>query len=121
MGETNDHPMTSSSSGGATRRSKHDEQFRRDAVELWRTSGKTAKQIADQLGIKRDRLYVWAGEFRPPGGEGAGALPTPEQLQRENAALREEVARLREQRDILKKSLGILSEPPLRSMPKLQS
>jgi hypothetical protein len=42
---------------------------------------------------------------------------SPEELQRENAVLREEIDRLREQRDILKKSLGILSEPPLRSMP----
>ena len=108
--------MRSSSSDGATRRPKYDEQFRRDAVELWRASGKTAKQIAQQLGIKTDRLYAWAGEYRPPGGEGAAPL-TPEQLQRENATLREEVERLREQREILKKSLGILSESPLRSMP----
>ena len=106
------------SSGGASRPGKYNEQYRRDAVELWRASGKTAKQIADQLGIKTDQLYRWSGEFRPPGGEGAGAPLTPEQLQSENAALREEVARLREQREILKKSLGILSEPPLRSMPK---
>ena len=117
MGETNDHPMTAMSSGGGSRRPKYSEQYRRDAVELWRASGKTAKQIADQLGIKTDRLYAWAGEYRPAGGEGA-VPPTPEQLQRENAALREEVERLREQREILKKSLGILSEPPLRSMPK---
>ena len=54
----------------------------------------------------------------PLGGEGAGAPLSPEQLQRENVALREEVERLREQRDILKKSLGILSEPPLRSLPR---
>jgi transposase len=118
MGATNDHPMTSSSTSGPTGRTKHDEQFRRDAVELWRASGKTAKQIAEQLGIKRDRLYVWAGEYRPRGGDGAGAPPSPEELQRENVALREEVERLREQREILKKSLGILSEPPLRGMPR---
>jgi hypothetical protein len=30
----------------------------------------------------------------------------------ENAALRREVEHLRQQRDILKKTLGILSEPP---------
>jgi transposase len=112
--------MTSTGTVGASRRRKHDEQFRRDAVELWRASGKTAKQIAEQLGIKRDRLYVWAAEYRPPGGEGADAPPTPEQLQRENVALREEVERLREQREILKKSLGILSETPLRSMSKFK-
>ena len=110
--------MSEASSGGAARRSKYTEQYRRDAVELWRASGRTAKQIATQLGIKPDRLYKWAGEYRPPGGMGAGAPLAPDELQRENAALREEVERLREQRDILKKSLGILSEPPLRSMPR---
>jgi transposase len=109
--------MTQSSSDGATRRRKYSEQYRKDAVELWRTSGRTAGEIARQLGIKRDRLYAWAGGVRPPGGEGAGARRSPEELQRENTALREEIDRLREQRDILKKSLGILSEPPLRSMP----
>ena len=118
MGETKDHPMTQSSSGGASRRGKYTEQYRKDAVELWRASGRTAKEIATQLGIKTDRLYAWAGEYRPPGGEEAGAPLSPEQLQRENAALREEVERLREQRDILKKSLGIFSEPPLRSLPR---
>lgn len=103
--------------GGAKRHGKYSEQYRRDAVELWRASGRPAREIAAELGIKRDCLYRWAGEYRPPGGEGAGAPATPEQLQRENTALREENERLREQRDILKKSLGILSEPPLRSMP----
>lgn len=96
-------------------KSKYTEQYRRDAVELWRSSGKTAKQIATQLGIKTERLYVWAGEFRPAGVK---VPTTPEELEQENTELREEVERLREQRDILKKSLGILSEPPLRSMPK---
>src|SRR4051812_41534153 len=110
--------MTQPSSGGATHRGKYTEQYRRDAVELWRASGRTAKQIATQLVIKTERLYVWAAEYRPPGGEGAGAPPSPAELQRENVALREEIERLREQRDILKKSLGILSEPPLRSMPR---
>ena len=47
-----------------------------------------------------------------------GPARSPEELARENAVLREEVERLREQRDILKKSLGILTEPPLRGLPK---
>jgi hypothetical protein len=40
-----------------------------------------------------------------------------EQLEAENRRLREENARLLEQREVLKKSLGILSEPPPRGMP----
>ena len=38
-------------------------------------------------------------------------------LQAENDRLRQEVARLTEQREILKKAVGILSEPPRNSMP----
>ena len=108
--------MTQFSSGGATRRRKFTEQYRQDAVELWRTSGRSAAEIAKQLGIRADLLYAWGNKTRPPGA--AAPARSPEELARENAALREEVERLREQRDILKKSLGILSEPPLRGLPK---
>jgi transposase len=108
--------MTESSLDGAPRRRKFTEQYRRDAVELWRTSGRSASEIAKQLGIRADLLYTWGSKARPPGA--AAPARSPEELARENAALREEVERLREQRDILKKSLGILSEPPLRGLPK---
>lgn len=106
--------MSQTSSDGATRRRKFTEQYRRDAVELWRTSGRSAAEIAKQLGIRADLLYVWGNRTRPPGA--AAPARSPEELARENAALREEVERLREQRDILKKSLGILSEPPPKGM-----
>jgi transposase len=115
MGQRKNKQMTQSSSGGAARRRKFTEQYRKDAVELWRSSGRNAGEIARQLGIRADLLYAWAARQRPPGGEGA-APRTAEELQRENTALREEVERLREQREVLKKSLGILSETPLRGM-----
>jgi transposase len=112
--------MTQTRSGGATRRRKFTDQYRRDAVELWQASGRSAAEISRQLGIRAELLYKWARVPGPLGGVGAGAPRSPEELQRENTALREEVDRLREQRDILKKSLGILSETPLRGMPRLK-
>ena len=82
-------------------------------------SGRSAAEIARQLGIRAELLYVWGNRTRPPGaGASAGS---PEELASENARLREEVERLREQRDILKKSLGILCEPPLRGLPRSKS
>jgi transposase len=117
LGEQKEIPMTQPSPSGAARRRKFSEQYRRDAVELWRTSGRSAGEIAQQLGIRADLLYVWGSRPRPPGA-GAPPASSPDELARENAALREEVERLREQRDILKKSLGILSEAPLRGLPK---
>jgi len=48
---------------------------------------------------------------------GAKTAPSLEQLESEKRRLRAENAKLLEQRDILKKSLGILCELPLRDMP----
>ena len=48
-----------------------------------------------------------------PGGEGGGgAKRSAAQLEVENTGLRRENDYLCQQRDILKKTLGILSEPP---------
>jgi transposase len=94
----------------------YDQAFKEHAVNLWLGSGKSAQEIADELGIKRDRLYTWKQQLDPaaPGGKGAAALATgrPEQLEREVQRLQRENRWLRQQRDILKKTLGILSEPP---------
>jgi transposase-like protein len=71
--------------------------------------------VAAELGIQPQRLSAWRRRFAlsAPGGEGAGgAKRSAEQLESENASLRREIDYLRQQRDILKKTLGILSETP---------
>jgi transposase-like protein len=87
-------------------RRKFDDTFKRDAVTLWINSGKSAAQVAADLGIAENRLYSWKKQFAP------SAAFSPGQVETELVALRRENAYLREQRDILKKTLGILSEPP---------
>lgn len=85
-------------------RRKFDPQFRREAVALWENSGKTAAEIAQQLGIQPRHLYQWKKAGVPPAG--------PEgDLQAQVLALRKENAFLREQRDILKKALSITVAP----------
>src|ERR1035438_1263668 len=101
-------------------RRKFDETFKREAVNNWLASGKSAEVIAQELGINSNRLYAWKQRFAPADAGGkaaAGAKPgTPAELQAQlNAALRE-VRHLREQRDILKKTLAILSEPAPHAM-----
>ena len=101
-------------------RRKFDETFKREAVNNWLASHKSAEVIAQELGISANRLYAWKQRFAPADAGGkaaAGAKPgTPADLQAQlNAALRE-VRHLREQRDILKKTLGILSEPSPNAM-----
>src|SRR5206468_2374352 len=87
-------------------RRKFDDAFKREAVVLWLNSGKSARQIGAELGVSEQRLYSWKnihGPIRPV---------TQSQMENELVALRQENAHLRQQRDILKKTLGILSEPP---------
>jgi transposase len=96
---------------------KFDETFKREAVQNWLSSGKSADVIAGELGINSNLLYAWRKSLAPAaaGGRAAdGAKPATlaEALARIDADQRE-IRHLREQRDILKKTLGILSEPPL--------
>lgn len=87
-------------------RRKFDVTFKKDAVALWLNSGKSARQVGDELGVAEKRLYLWRKQYAP-------ATPTQQaDLETELAALRRENALLRQQRDILKKTLGILSESP---------
>ena len=87
-------------------RRKFDRNFKKEAVALWLNSGKSARQVAMELGIGENRLYLWRQKFAPV--TPAKQADTESELQ----ALRRENAELRQQRDILKKTLGILSEPP---------
>lgn len=87
-------------------RRKFDRTFKKEAVALWLNSGKSAKQVATELGIGENRLYLWRKKFAP-------VTPAKQaDMESELQALRRENAQLRQQRDILKKTLGILSEPP---------
>ena len=96
-------------------RKKFDRAFKEHAVELWLNSGRAATEVAAELGIHAQRLSAWRRRFAPPppGGDGGGgAKRSAAQWEAENASLRREIDYLRQQRDILKKTLGILSEPP---------
>jgi transposase len=93
---------------------KFDENFKRQAVANWFSSGKSAEVIARELGINANLLYVWRKQFAPPDARSAapGARPrSMADLQAQLDAAHRELARVREQRDILKKTLGILSDP----------
>jgi transposase len=91
-------------------RRRFDRTFKQEAVQNWLSSGKAASVVAEELGLTANCLYNWKKAFAPDAVSAKAA--TAEELHSENAALRRELERVRQQRDILKKTLGILSEPP---------
>ena len=90
------------------------EEFRRDAVDLLRSSGRPIKQVARELGVNVNSLRTWRNRsiLGQSGGKGVGAGAAAEDLLAEIKQLRRENEYLRRQRDILKKAASILSEDP---------
>jgi transposase len=85
---------------------RYEEAFKRQAVESWIKSGRAGAQIARELGVSYACLKDWKRRYY------GDAMPSHPDLAAENRALKAELARVRQQRDILKKTLGILSEAP---------
>jgi transposase len=99
-------PMSEANKAIETRR-KYDLQFKRHAVSLWLDGERSAKAVAEELGVPESRLHAWKKKFAP-----ARRDLSQGELEAEVAALRRENAQLRQQREVLKKTLGILSESP---------
>lgn len=93
---------------------KFDEEFKINAVNLARSSNKPIREIAFELGVGHSTLSRWVRNSRL--GR-AGKLSTTKQLNPQEEELKKalkELAIVREERDILKKALGIFSLPARR-------
>src|SRR5215203_5572312 len=109
--------MTKKKEAGATPR-PYDAAFKAEAVRLWQSGRDSAEKVARDLGISAFQLYSWKREGAAT--RAAGALrpsASKEELQAEVERLQRELTRVSEQRDILKKAAGILSEPSPSGMP----
>ena len=92
-------------------RKSYTEEFKRSVVDHWKSSGKTAKQIAQEFGVNIWNLRDWNRQYGAVAQSLDGPVPaSPEEMKRELHQLRKELARVTMQRDILKKTMGILSE-----------
>jgi len=89
-------------------RKRYDEAFKRAAVDMALNSGKTVHQIAGELGVSVWNLRDWKKAYGP---QTPKDVRTTAELESEVEELRRELIRVKTQRDILKKTLGILSTP----------
>jgi transposase-like protein len=94
-------------------RRKFDETFKREAVQNWLNSGKSAEVVGEELGITASLLYSWRALIpEAVGVKATAAKPgSAADLQGQLEAAQRELRHVREQCTILKKTLGILSEP----------
>ena len=87
------------------KRTNHPEQFKREAVRLMESRGsRTIADVAASLGVGEERLHAWRRQYGTEAQLREARGETPEQ---ELARLRREVAQLRQERDILKKSIVV--------------
>jgi transposase len=100
------------SSVGGKSRGRYTEEFKRSVVDHWCHADKTTEQVAREFGVKVWNVRDWRRQYGPTHKPVDAPIPEkPEELKRELQQLRKELARVTTQRDILKKTMGILSEP----------
>lgn len=96
---------------GSRRGAKYSEEFKRSVADHWCNSGKSAEAVAEEFGVKAVNVYEWRKRYGMSLKPVDAPVPaTPEELKREVHQLRKELARVTMQRDILKKTMAILSE-----------
>ena len=89
---------------------RYDESFKRSAVELWLQGGKSIEVIAGELGISTQSLKQWKKQLAALPATGPGQRSV-QQLEEENRRLKGELHGALRRCDILKKTLGIISNP----------
>ena len=89
-------------------RQRFTKEFKLEEVRLLKQTGRPAAEIARELEIPRNRLYKWAAQLEAHGafpGSGRQANAA-EELTR----LKRELARVTEERDILKKAAAYFAK-----------
>lgn len=86
------------------KRQRFSAEFKREAIRMMQTSGKPVAVVARELGIPRNRLHKWALDAQKKGDQAFRGSGRPKASQDELAALKRELARVKEENEILKKA-----------------
>jgi transposase len=91
-------------------------EYKKEALRLGREQGKTDASLARELGINRNTLRNWRRALAKGGEIDGTGTQTQSQGEARVRELEQENARLRQEREILKKVLSIVTQPSDRSM-----
>ena len=91
-----------------TKQRRFTKDFENEAVRLALTSGRTQREIAEDLGVGLSTLVRWIGRSRDRAAEGTGG-PAEADTAAELKRLRRENEILRQERDILKRATAFFA------------
>jgi len=87
-------------------------EFKKQALDLLKQSGKSASELERELGITPGLLGKWRARYRVVEREGTDAQIVPSEMEAAKAEIRRlqrALANAEEEREILKKALNIFS------------
>lgn len=93
-------------------RKYYSDEFKREAAKLATQSGNSIASVADGLGVHRSVVSRWVREGWASSEE-APVVTGPKDVNSEVEQLRRELAKVRMERDILKKALGYFAKDPM--------
>lgn len=83
-------------------------EFKEEAVKQVKERGYKVSEISERLGVSKHSLYKWLKQAR--GNNGRHGKDHQEALQKENLRLKNELKRVEEERDILKKAAAYFAK-----------
>jgi len=90
-------------------RKRYLEEFKVEAVRQFTEADYSAYDVAERLGTTTNSLHSWIRRYEPNASDFKIASQESDEIRR----LKKELKRVTDERDLLKKSRGVLREPPL--------
>lgn len=89
-------------------RRKYDADFKKEVIRMIE-SGRSVPDVAQSLGIGSNLIYTWVKRSKKKGS--APGIEPDISFDEEKLILQKRIKELEQERDILKKALGIFSRP----------
>lgn len=95
-------------------RKEYSDEFKREAIRLQESSGKTVAEVERELGLSHNLLRQWKKRFQVNEKTSSLELSEVEHLKLELRQVKRELEIVQQERDILKKTISIFSQDKLR-------
>ena len=92
------------------KRKYYTKEFKLEAIRLLESKEKSGTDLARELGVKREALYRWRDEFIKRGDQAFPGGGRRSHQSDEVSRLKAELAKVKEERDILKKAAAYFAK-----------